>query len=1558
MPKFVTALLLLFCICCYAAPLKINSTYVEDSRTFTINAENTITAPISEKLIAVEPKIDFVPRIYWNGTGIKIQADFVPGTFYTVTLKKDFPGTHAVNKLERDYTFTFIAANRRASLDFASSGRFFPLHAPIWELPIKSVNIGDSIRVTTSQFYQNRILDFNGYYSRLLGREIAENTIKIKAKQNQDHVAAINLEEVGIPRGKPGFYHLELNTEPYSYRTHTGQVVIVTDLAIFLTCNNGEYYCIVRKLSNPALPVPNAKISVYSYKRQLLATATTNQDGVAPVIIAPLQDKADLPERVLVNDPSNGDCAFIDLPHRSQYITAPTAPHAMLFADRDVLRPGETITLTTTVRTSDTATAIGNLPLQFLVEDSQGNTVAKKIVKTDEFGFAQVAVPIPDQAILGSYDVYLSSPGTNGYPSYDTTNFLVSEFTPDQINLVLESSIKGNMLSYSGTAKYYFGQPVPASKVAVEFSSSWHDFEPPKAWREYTFGWNSPAVSQPFSYTTAELTTDKDGKFTGKVQIGLDNVANWPPCPAIIRTAATVKGAAGTRAVSATDREIFHFRDFYLGALEQDSSLKLVALTPEGKVAPLPKELLVEISSSEWLYNLKEQSDGTMRRLWEQVTISVAKKVITVQNDGTLPLALPAAGQYDVKLYCAKTQLPLCQTQFWYSAGESARRSPNPTQLDFALDKENYLPGDTAVATFESTFPGTAIVVTGTNGRNLSHTIQQVQVGKNSLQLTIPKDLAKGTWYAAVTVVGKISADAKGVPQDAPRLSGVVTLPVRQKPRQLDVTIAAPQSLRPGDEATISVQLKDSDGAPVVGEVALWGVNQGILALTGYKTPNPFKYFFGLHKIFPFDVADNYNYIYPMLRVVNGQIGGGKSLARMRDYQGQARTMRPNEGVLRLGIIKTDANGRATITAKMPEFTGALRLMAVAATKIATGSDEATVTLRNPVTISIMAPAAAAPKDKITIRATVFNHDLPTSAVEGRLWHCTAPGSTITVSPTPNPKIAKGESADMQATLQIPEDFEGSLRVKLSLRFGGQQWLEEVEIMVRPPYIATPTETIATLLPGQVRQFQVDSSASSCLIVGSDTARILSHIDWLNQYPYGCLEQVSAAAFPQLAVPALIQNGLLPKQMHLEATQKIQHAMDIIRTLRYGDAFTMWPNSTTVWDDGSIFAMLFQLEAQRLGMLELTARDKKRFESFLRGYVNKRSNPKASRAIATYCLAILAPNLTENYVKILAIEEVQDSAFAQFMAAMALIRGGFAADGNAIWKKVQNSNFIAAPPSTDLTGLDSPIRRAGIALWLLADLLPTSPICHHLAAELKRLESEGGAFLTTQEHAWIALGMANYALTQPKPSQLAATITRTHNNRKQDLPFSGKDGAVTYEAPGVYQIKNTGTGPLLVRARARRMFWSNPNQTRNAVSSGFSITREYLDATGAPATSCRVGDLLTVRLTIKGAPCDNVVISDLLPGGFEIEDPRFLTRMSRPVKSPENQILALNLVERRYDRCLIFAHVLSSGLKGQFSYQIRAVAPGTYTTPSAQIEAMYIPRRFAATPTGTITVKE
>ena len=1487
-----------------------------------------------------------------SGKKLKLSGPFRHGTKYRVTVLRGAENESG-GKLEENAVAEIKIPDLSPEIGFVTSGLYLPLSGKKLTLPFRTVNYKKAT-VTAFKAFENNLNPYSigGRASDSRMIKVAEKELTFKTPKNHEVFHELDLAEL-LGGRKPGVYRVELD--------YKEQYVFVTDMALQVARDPraGKLAVFVRSLST-GKPVAGAKLTVMSYKNQIAASGKTDENGSALLTYDPAWDK-ESDHVVSITARKEEDISFFRI-HRltakdytwSDEDVIANAPRAFVFAERGIARPGEQITASAFLRREQQGTfkPMPGTALEFRLKDPSGETAFSTSTKSDPDGFAQVGFTIPETAPTGLYSIRVRAAGSE--ESCGGTRIRVASFVPDRIkvsgkDLTGKSGI-GDALDFEFDARYYFGAPL--ENGSYEYSILAYPGDAPDHWDK---SWHAGAAER---FVGAKTFSGKGRKGPGTVKIrypgfAAQKGASFDP---VYIVAVFEASEPGGRNVTGRVTKDLYPTPFFIGVREAESKggekrfeFTLLPAEKSDKVT-LPKkfEVTFELARKEWEYVLSRK-DKKWTREWVQRVIplpELKKTVVVPAGDfavgktAELAWKLPS-GAYTLTAVSGKnyrTELDFS----WYS-GEGGERSANPNSLYFRTDAEQVAPGGTLAFSFDAPGPGEAFLVYGERTLAGQRTVP-VKAGKNTVKMKIPADIHSSSFFVGCTVVTRQGGSLH-------RNFGVLKIKVDQsKAHRLRVALGHGEKAEPESLFPVKVTLKDGSGRPVSGAVCLYAVDTGVLALTDYRTPDIFRRFYG-NIACPMFFYDMYGLLFEDLKITpDGKIGGdGEGETLKRGCIKQKHTVR-----LIAPLLRVPASGEASVTVKLPEHTGQLTFFAVASSENAVGSTQRSVIMRKPVTVQISAPRFIAPGDEAELSLTVFNHEVP-----GADGTC-----TLTLPPVLKMaggasnvlalgKLNKGSQRTLTVKVRAEEIFDSG-KITANLAVGPARAKDETFITVRSVNAPQGIYRMTLLKPGETWKAAatgdfIGKTIGKIRISASPALAVKNALDWLNDYPHGCLEQTTAGAFPFLSLPALAKAGLVDEDMAKTNQHKVRSAYAKLLSMALSDgSFAMWPGANTAWEDATVFALHFIFEAERRRLL--SPDDSLRSRS-LRWLVFKTviADPqkRALRAYAAYVLAVAGHGSFLSAARNI-IEGSERPDFALFLAGAALVKGGYASLGAPAMREALAAKCYLEEGVP--TAFSDKACRLGMVLYILMDCaVPGDELPIKLAAELSQsLRPDGTAWGTTQANAWAALGLAAFAEKYP-PKPARAEITA--NGRSGAGVISG---AVTFPARAVTSVVNRSDSMLIVESKITGV----PRKTPPS-GGPIKLSREYLNGKGEPVTSVRHGDKVRVRIRFQTpVPIENLAITDLLPAGLEIEDELLATRaMTLPENVKTNYgALYPKRLEKRDDRFLVFGDAVPG--KGEITYQTRAVIRGSFAIPPLHAEAMYQPdNRGLFSPAGRFTVK-
>jgi uncharacterized protein YfaS (alpha-2-macroglobulin family) len=1492
----------------------------------------------------------------WHGGRWAIAGEFQPRTYYRVLFRKGLPAAESSLRLQEDVVLGVVTGDLGPILeldDEGGSGLVLPARRAHL-IPATFRNL-ERAEFRAHRVYPNNLVAWSRCRGEswrweqmettsLYGHFVGKVTLVPGLAENQRETLHVPLDPL-LKEYRHGLFALSLQSTGRSGYGWSCRTLLLTDIGVGAVSLPGSVAVWTLSLKD-GTPLAGSEIEVLSAKNQLLARGNTGADGTALLAIAPGPPEERAPFLVVARQ--GDDLAYVradagssrDLtPFRLEGRGLPEHPYeALVSTERGIARPGETIVAEVILRTAQLEAAAG-VPLEIRLQDPRGNVVERIPATTSPNGLAVRSLQLPVNSLLGHYALQATLPG-DGETVWGETALVVGEYRPDRIRCSLkldrERYAAGGSLVPTLSAQYYYGAAVAQGQVRFRLLFDPAPFEP-EGFGDFVFG-DEDRQDRALAPMGAQTETDALGNASVRLALH-DGIEARAALRITVAASVTVPGG---ETVTATAAAPFDPVPYYLGIrLAADSALPAgstpggrafdwLAVDPGGSLRANPAGLTWELLAVDWDYVLRQGAEGRYVRDWQRVLRPVSSGTVrppTADGKGRLEVSCPGPGLYALRLTAEGGRIQSA-LHFWHLAGGGGvARVANPAVLPLKTDRPVYSEGDQAAITVESPAAGQA-VVTVLAAHVEKATVQAVQAGTNVLEVTVPRT-PLGSCAIGVTLV---------VPEEKSseftrRLFGLAALSITHDDRRLGVEIDAPAVVRPAQALPVALRLS-TGGAPQAGTVLLLAVDEGVLALTNHRTPDPFGYFHGPRRC-QAQFADLYGEVcadtaglYGTISPVGGD-GMGAFLARLKPEDVRHAVIASRE-------IEVDAGGRAEVALDVPDYTGELRLMAVAVNPRSMGSADRAVKVRSPLAVLASAPRAVAPGDTFRVSAVVTSE---TGTGQAKVA-VTLSGPARVTSPEAVQVVALGPGSDGAVSWACQAADAETGRVSLTIRAeSGEHTRGLAEfLLVRPAGLPTYRNGFERVMPGRAfsprlgEGFIAGSANLTAQVAASNRVETTAALAWLVAYPYGCLEQTVSRAMASVALP-----GLFPSPAGTGPVAEALRAMAASELPAGG--FAMWPGSDTLWLSGSLYACHFLCEAERTGATVDPAL-KARTLAFLRNAVLGRATggdvAVGDRAYALYLLAALGHKEVDLARAVAA--PADEAALVRLLAAAALVRSGQPGEGMPVVERVLRGDVLEGRLGWDM---DSDVRRVALALCVVNDTCPDHPAADRLTDLLRRRRSASGHWDTTQNNALAVLALAR---RRPEPGNGTALVDLGGGGETRRVAGAEVLSLGSSELAAGLTVSAEG-GPVFLAWQERGV----PAVTPTAeVRDGIAVRRQYLTIEGKPAARVRHGDLVQVRLTLETPlPRDNVVVADLLPGGFEIEDASLATRQAVAPTSGLTGLtglsrLGVNVAQRQDDRLVLCADIWSSEAV-TYEYHVRAVTRGDFAIPRVRAEAMYDP---------------
>lgn len=1543
--------------------------------TITVDFSSPISAAVAEKYVQIAPLGPKASvRFSADRNHLTLTGDLKAGSTYKLTVGKGMPATDDAT-LQEAYEEEVEIADLAPSVGFQSQGMF------LWSkgrhaVALESVNVS-AVRVAIDRVYLNNLFflfQYGGFFDQesgylgelqhALGDRLKDETLDVPEAKNRQRVTQLDLDDY-VDTKQPGLYRVSVAKPDDSEAQQ--RWLLLTDLGVVAKQSGDEFWVWISALGNLA-PVAGAEVTVRSDQNQVIAQGTSDGAGLFRVTGggsgSPGSGSGNFKGRTpyMVTVEKGGDFTFLLLDHTRVDTTGldvggaeavGTGYNAFLYGERDLYRPGETAKGVAVVRDGSLAKPPA-MPAILRWLDPQGRERGQQKVDINAEGLAEWTLPIPDYALTGHHTLEL----VVAEKVIGQYHFQVEEFVPDRIKVEIvppKTNVgPGQKLEYRVASSYLFGPP--AANLPVETRVRLVDSTfTAKGFEGFTFRNDERKLDDREVFSAQEMLDEK-GEHAFAV-----TMPDGVPVPSSLEAVITARvSEQGGRGVSGRSRFPVHPYPYYVGLHRQGEeysepgrpvTFDYAAVSPEGK--PVPSGALrADLFFDRWNTVLRRSSDGYRYESVRQSSLVTSQPIPAGPARGSFHFTPPRLGGYRVVLTDPATQASSQVEIYVFGAGYSPWAIKNPAHLELLLDRaqgEDYQPGDTAHIQVRAPFKGKLLVTV--EREKVFHT-EIVNVAGNTVTVDVPiRPEYRPNAYVTATLVRAIG-DLE--PGSVGRAFGAIPLPVARTSNKLNPVITAPAEVRPETELTVAVK------APPGAVVTLAAVDEGILQLIAQKTAQPFDFFYRKLALGVISY-DTFSLLLPELKAPKA--GGGEGAAGMSQYVRTEGIRRTKPVAFWSGVVIAGPDGIAHFSFKLPEFQGALRLMAVAIDGDRFGSTETLTRVRTPLVVLPTFPRVLSFGESLQVPLTVRNDTGKDGnfhvalAIQGVARADGGSSQNVDVPVGKEKTVYLGvKTGDAAGDVQFVATAEGNgEKTRATGSVGVRADLFPVTTersgAVTEATLSVPLESPGNYRPGTlVREVRVSPFP---LVQFSGKLRDLL------RYPYGCVEQTVSTAMPLLYLGDLARELdpeiLDPKKGHADPAALVAVGLARLSAMQLPDGgFSLWPGENELYPWGSVYAAHFLVEARRAGHPV----DASLYKGAL-GWVAEDVKAKSTYGTdelqrTAYGLYVLAragkadPG-TMDFLR-------QKQAKNLTPESRALLAGAYAAAGNpqGVADLLGGVGEIEKVERQTGGNLNSAIRNRALLLLALLDASPKSPRIPALVDRLARDARENLTW-TTQETGLAMLALGQLAQRQAQMPPYAGTLyagnTKVGTFTNKTATFRGLRGTEPLKL-----VMGPGTKP---GAAFFHVYTAGipTDAAFKPAANGFEIEREILDRDGKTKSLSDVqqGDLLVVKTRVRSTagPIQNVAIVNLLPSGLEIENARLSTTEQLPWIKDSNFNPAYQ--DLRDDRVIFFANLPAQSWQTYYTL-VRAVAPGRFRLPSIHVEAMYNPALYANGERGEIVV--
>ena len=495
------------------------------------------------------------------------------------------------------------------------------------------------------------------------------------------------------------------------------------------------------------------------------------------------------------------------------------------------------------------------------------------------------------------------------------------------------------------------------------------------------------------------------------------------------------------------------------------------------------------------------------------------------------------------------------------------------TLLVINTDKDKYNPGDEIKLSFPAPENARAIVTLENSTGIMDEIRVNAEKGNTVVTFKARPEMAPNI-YAYVTVIQPHAQTVNDMPV---RLYGVVPVMVEDPGTRLTPKIEMADEIR--SQKPFVIKVSETNRKPMTYTVAV--VDEGLLDITGFKTPDPWNYFYAREAL-GVQTWDLYDFV---LGAFGGTlerifaIGGDEAVVDKSANKAQ----RFVPVVKFLGPFNLEAGKTNTHTLTLPQYTGSVRTMVIAGSDRAFGIAEKSVFVKDPLMLLVTAPRVISPGEKVALPISLFIQKDGIKEISIK-----AEGNDLVSfeEKTKNIPVSGTGEKDSEFSFTAGEKT-GVAKISVTATGGGESATYNMEIEVRspnPPEIRAESKMIrkGEKFETNFKPFGIEGSNSAILEVSSlPSINLEKRMEYLLDYPHGCSEQITSAAFPQLWLKDLSGNDA---SVTKSASDNITEAINILVSRQMiSGGIALWPGSSQPDNWVTSYAGHFMTEAERKG---------------------------------------------------------------------------------------------------------------------------------------------------------------------------------------------------------------------------------------------------------------------------------------------------------------------------------------------------------------------------------------
>ncbi len=1335
-----------------------------------------------------------------------------------------------------------------------------------------------------------------------------------------------------------------LHESYYSYRRFKSTNIMCTDIGVVAKEGDNFNYKFATTSLKTAAPLANVKLRIYSFQHELLGTTQSNNDGFASIkleskpylLIA--QNNSDV-SYLRLDDGTSLSISNFDV--KGQYVQG--GIKGFIYGERGVWRPGDMIYVNFILEDEDKKLP-DNHPVVFELTNPRGQQVHREVKTEGVNGFYLFKYQTNEEDLTGNWNANIKV-GNSKF----NKRIKVETIKPNRLKIDLDFGKKTLIAGNSYDAKLYsewlHGGKVRNldAKISVAYSNAETTFE---GYSQYSFT-DITKLNQ--AQYEDELVFE--GKLNSEGSAKLSFFASHKEeAPGMLNAYYTTRvfEESGDFSINVQSLPYSPYECFVGAKLPKTESnwyktnveypLDIVSLDAAGK--PKKAKVKVEVYKVNWSWWWDSGSDNLAQYVnSSNYTPVYSKELYTENGKASVPLKINYTswednGRYLIYVshlsnsarHATAITAYFSKWGYWVSEGQEGA-----TMLSFKADKEEYKVGEDITIDIPTSKVGKTLVSLENGSKVIDMFWVDAKQNNTRFSFKATREMAPNA-YVHLSLIQPHAQTENDAPM---RLYGVMPIKVIDPNTKVAPVIKAPKSIEA--EQSYKVEVSEENGKAISYTLAV--VDEGLLDITNFKTPNPWSTFYAREAL-GVKTWDYYDYIigaYGARLESAFAIGGDQNLAASKEKD--IRRFKPVVDVLGPFELKAGAKNKHEL--KMPNYAGAVRIMVVAGQDGAYGNAEESMKVVKPVMVMGTLPRVIGPDEEFELPVNVFVMDENINNVNVSV----ETNQMFNIVSSRSQQVSFNGSGDKIISFRLksaPKTGQG--KVIIHAKAGKHSASYEVDLKVRTSNPSI-TKTTLKLLPGnenwecKIQPIGMEGTNSATLMLSKlPPLNLTKRLDYLISYPHGCIEQTTSAVFPQLFLSELMEVSDIQSS---RIRTNIQAALDkYIKFHTSSGGFSYWQAGTINHDWGTIYAGHFMVKARQKGY----SCNSELYSKWLAYMKNSARSGWSNDLVQAYRLYVLAlANEPEIGAMNLLREhrDLSERAKWRLAAAYALIGQNKVAN-----ELIENVSTSIDGTYNDLSGtFASDVRDQAMILETLTLLGKQNESFRLVERLAKVLSSE--RWLSTQSTAYALIAIADFAkedLGKDEALNVKVTINGNANNYAIAKVFKEINIPISFAKGAEIKIENKSTTRIVTSITQKGI----PQHGKEEDSSNhLNMKVNYFNMKGQPIDvdkleqgtdfkmQVQVTNPASLRINYK-----NLALNTMFASGWEILGTKFSMSSSAEDVEMSSPAEDVDYQDIRDDRVISF-FPLRQNETAAFTFTLNASYAGKFYLPATECSAMY-----------------